>query len=225
MNRRSAARPPPRPRRQAQPGDRLDVQAPVRAQQLQRGERQRHLLGRRRWCREHSIPPSVGTQRNSSPPRARGRTRRSARPPAACPARRQARTRTSAPRGRAPCRRRAAGTRAAAARRPGTRTRAPPPPARPARPRYQAVAVDSSRSRSDSHAWPTLAWVITSNVRARAITSCSSANGSTAPPIRLRGRRTPFAIALSLPSCGVSSVSTRSASPSSKRDRTIASVW
>ena len=39
------------------------------------------------------------------------------------------------------------------------------------------------------------------------------------------GRRTPLAIALSLPSCGVSSVRTRSASPSSKRDRTIASVW
>ena len=76
-----------------------------------------------------------------------------------------------------------------------------------------------------SHAWPTLADVMTSNVRARASTSCSSANGSTAPPSRLRGLRTPLAIALSLPSCGVSRVRTRSASPSSKRDRTIASVW
>jgi len=89
---------------------------------------------------------------------------------------------------------------------------------------YQAVAADSRRSRSANHASPTLACVMMSNVRPRIRTRCNSANGSTLPPMRLPGRRTPFAIALSFPSWGVSSVRTRSASPSSKRLSTIAWV-
>ena len=42
--------------------------------------------------------------------------------------------------------------------------------------------------------------------------------------MRLPGRRTPLAMARILPSCGVSRVSTRSASPSSNRDSTMAAV-
>ena len=52
----------------------------------------------------------------------------------------------------------------------------------------------------------------------------SSANGSRLPPRREVGRRTPLAMALSLPPVGVMSVRTRSASPRSNLDRTIASV-
>ena len=44
------------------------------------------------------------------------------------------------------------------------------------------MAADSRRSRSASQASPTLACVTTSKVRARATTSCSSANGSSVPP-------------------------------------------
>ena len=54
--------------------------------------------------------------------------------------------------------------------------------------------------------------------------TCSSANGSRLPPIREVGLRMPLAIALSLPIPGVISVRTRSASPRSNRDSTIASV-
>ena len=71
---------------------------------------------------------------------------------------------------------------------------------------------------------PTWTSVTTSNVRPRASATRSSANGSSEPPRRDVGRRIPFAIALSLPSCGVISVRMRSASPRSKRERTMASV-
>ena len=86
------------------------------------------------------------------------------------------------------------------------------------------MAALSSLSRSCSHAWPTRTSVTTSKVRPRASAILSSANGSSEPPSLEVGRRTPFAIALILPSPGVISVRTRSASPRSNRDRTIASV-
>jgi hypothetical protein len=66
--------------------------------------------------------------------------------------------------------------------------------------------------------------VTTSNVRPTASTSWTSLKGWSPPPIRDRGRRTPLAITRSLPSRGVSTVSTRSASPSSMVRSTIASV-
>ena len=112
----------------------------------------------------------------------------------------------------------------AAGRTPGRRRLAPPRRAPPARPCTRPSPSTAARSRSRSHASETCAWVMTSNVRPRTSSSCSSANGSTAPPIRLPGRRTPFAIARILPSWGVSRVSTRSASPSSNRDSTMAAV-
>ena len=141
-----------------------------------------------------------------------------------CPARRRGASRTSAPRAPAPCRRRAARRRAAAARtaaRPAWRSSSERSASSA---RYHAVAALSSESRRCSQACPTLTWVTTSNVRPRASATLSSANGSRLPPRRDVGRRTPLAIALSLPSAGVISVRTRSASPRSNRDRTMASV-
>ena len=82
----------------------------------------------------------------------------------------------------------------------------------------------SSESRRTSQACPTRTSVTTSKVRPRARPTVSSANGSRLPPSREVGRRTPLAIALSLPPVGVMSVRTRSASPRSNLDRTIASV-
>ena len=67
-------------------------------------------------------------------------------------------------------------------------------------------------------------WVTTSKVRPRASETVSSANGSRLPPSREVVRRTPLAIAFSLPLAGVMSVRTRSASPRSKRESTMASV-
>ena len=101
---------------------------------------------------------------------------------------------------------------------------APRATGRRARPGTRRSPPISSESRRLSQAWPTLTWVTTSNVRPRASATVSSANGSRLPPSRDVGRRTPLAIALSLPPVGVMSVRTRSASPRSKRERTIASV-
>ena len=65
------------------------------------------------------------------------------------------------------------------------------------------VPGGGGRSRANragcSQAWPTLTWVTTSKVRPRASATVSSANGSRLPPSREVGRRTPLAIALSLP--------------------------
>ena len=89
---------------------------------------------------------------------------------------------------------------------------------------YQAVAALSSESRRFSQAWPTRTSVTTSNVRPRASPTFSSANGSSEPPRREVGRRTPLAMIRIFPCSGVIIVRTRSASPRSNRDRTMPSV-
>ena len=139
-------------------------------------------------------------------------------------ARRAGASRTSGRRGPGPSRRRAA-RRPGAAARTGARRRGAPrasgPRARRCTRRSRRTRASRAGSARHGRRWT---WVTTSNVRPRASATFSSANGSRLPPSRDVGRRMPLAIALSLPPPGVMSVRTRSASPRSKRDRTIASV-
>ncbi len=211
--------------RQAKRRDRLDVEPLVGLEQLDRLERDprplvRSAPGSARTGPRRAAAPS-GTARRT---RAPGRTRRSGRPPAAGRARRAGASRTSARPGRAPWPHRAARRRVGAGCTAARRRGAPRATGRRAPRDTRPLRPTSSESRRLSQACPTLTWVTTSKVRPRASATVSSANGSRLPPSREVGRRTPLAIALSLPPVGVMRVRTRSASPRSNRERTIASV-
>ena len=127
-------------------GDRLDVEALVGLEQLDRLEADPGPVVRRardsaRTGRRRAAAPS-GIAR---PPRGPGRIRRSGRPRVAGRARRAGASRTSARRGRAPSRRRAARRRGGAARYSGSAAWRSSSERSASSARYQAVAADFER--------------------------------------------------------------------------------
>ena len=128
--------------RQAERGDRLDVEALVGLEQLERLEREAGaIVGRARDSARTGCRRAAGPSGTARRPRGPGRIRRSGRPPAAGRVRRGGASRTSAPPGPVPSRRRAVRTPAGAACRAVRRRGAPratgrrvPPGTRPSRP-------------------------------------------------------------------------------------------
>ena len=192
--------------RQSQRGDGLDVQAPVGPQQLERVERQRTLLGGRRRVARQSTPPSAGTQRNvssSSSTRSHSTQRStSGRTPSAS-ARPDLEPARHAP-GRHAVVEQLAGA-PQQARRPDARRLAPRPPARPARRdtrrwpstragRAGAARRAPTRDLGDDVERPAAGeHEVAARRTARRCRRCGCA-----------GRRTPLAMARTLPSSGVS---------------------
>ena len=193
---------------------RFDVQALVRLQELERLQGEACPIGRRaRAARAEDAAQWRDPAEAIRPPPACDRIRRSGPPRAGRPARRPDASRTSAPHGPNSSPRPAARRRGGAART-APRLRGAPrgsgPPARPGtRPWPPTRASRAGAARRGS----TCTCVTTSNVRPRARATRSSASGSSEPPSRLFVRRTPLAIALSLPWAGVKRVMIRSASP------------
>ena len=175
-------------------GERLDVQALVRLEQLERLERQAGAIraagpGSARTGRRPAAGPS-GTRSSASSSRSHSTQRSTSGPdaqlvgevhlvPAGHAARRHAR-------------RPAARRRGAAARRAAPPRGAPPGERSASSARYQAVAVDSRRSRRRSQAWPTSTCVTTSKVRPRA--SARSQLGERLQAAAEPARRAPHAL-------------------------------